>query len=39
MTEAGVLVALPKTEVKLWYQRQDSKFWRCCLEMYEEWRG
>lgn len=39
MTNAGLLVALPRAGFKRWYERQESTFWRSCLDLYEEWRG
>lgn len=37
--EVGLLTEVPPTggELKRWYVRQDSPFWKTCLDLHRKW--
>lgn len=39
MAEVGLLIKLPSSDLKRWYQRVDSPFWQTSCHLYEEWSG
>jgi hypothetical protein len=39
LAEVGLLATEPPSGGKRWYVRQDSSFWKTCLELNERWNG
>lgn len=38
LEKAGLLDRIPKSgDVKQWFRRRESPFWKACLVLYEDW--